>query len=161
MMKISKVWILALNSLVVSARPLAAGTIYVDTNATGRMRDVVSWCNAHRYSQDTFPAAVSQGGCTYEIRLGNGLYKPDQGGAQTSTDREATGAEKSIRNRPIAGPHTWWARRSLAACRTMDTIPKLHVIQDPTFTLRPKEEAKILRHIVFPSDRRGVSETER
>ena len=86
MMSISRVGVLALISLVFAGRSVVADTIYVDTDSTGPAHDGSSWCDAYLYLQDALAAAVAGD----EIRVAEGVYKPDQGGGQVSGDREAT-----------------------------------------------------------------------
>ena len=63
----------------------AQSVLYVDDTATGA-NNGSSWCDAYVYLQDALAAA---GGST-EIRVEQGVYKPDQGGGQTTGDREAS-----------------------------------------------------------------------
>ena len=58
MMSISRVWVLALISLVSAGRSVA-DTIYVDTNATGPVHDGSSWCDAYLYVQDALAVATA------------------------------------------------------------------------------------------------------
>jgi hypothetical protein len=63
----------------------AAGkTIYVDDDAAGA-NDGSSWADAYNYLQDALAVAI--GGD--EIRVAQGIYKPDQGGSNTPGDRRA------------------------------------------------------------------------
>jgi predicted outer membrane repeat protein len=65
---------------------IAAGqTIFVDADASGS-NDGSSWTDAFNYLQDGLAAA--SGG--HEIRVAQGVYKPDQGTAVTSGDPGAT-----------------------------------------------------------------------
>jgi hypothetical protein len=75
--------------LVVSS---AAGqaVLYVDVNATGAARDGSSWCSAFVYLQDALAQAETSGGTVSEIRVAEGVYKPDQGADQTAGNRSAT-----------------------------------------------------------------------
>ena len=75
--------------MVLLATSAAAGRIiYVDTDATGA-NDGSSWANAYQYLQDALADANSAGKLV-EIRVAQGIYKPDQGANQTPGDREAT-----------------------------------------------------------------------
>lgn len=85
MTNISRVCILALISLVFAGRSVA-NTIYVDTNATDPAHDGSSWCDAYLYLQDALAVATAGD----EIRVAEGVYKPDQGGGQTLGSRAAT-----------------------------------------------------------------------
>ena len=58
---------------------------YVDADAPGN-NDGSSWADAYNYLQDALVTAVSGD----EIRVAQGVYKPDQGGGNTPGDREAT-----------------------------------------------------------------------
>jgi predicted outer membrane repeat protein len=67
----------------------AAGkTIYVDDDAAGA-NDGSSWQNAYVYLQDAMVDANSAEK-PVEIRVAQGIYKPDQGAFQITGDREAT-----------------------------------------------------------------------
>jgi predicted outer membrane repeat protein len=59
--------------------------LFVDDDATGN-NDGRSWADAYNYLQDAL-AACSSGD---EIRVAQGIYKPDQGAGVTPGDREAT-----------------------------------------------------------------------
>ena len=59
--------------------------VYVDVTATGT-NNGSSWCDAYVYLQDALAAA----GPSTEIRVAQGIYRPDQGAGQTPSDREAT-----------------------------------------------------------------------
>jgi hypothetical protein len=67
----------------------AAGKIiYVDDDTTGA-NDGSSWENAYIYLQDAM-ADANSAEKPVEIRVAQGIYKPDQGAYQTPGDREAT-----------------------------------------------------------------------
>ena len=62
--------------------------IYVDDNAAGA-NDGSSWQNAYIYLQDALAGANSSEK-PVEIRVAQGIYKPDQGAGQTAGDRAAS-----------------------------------------------------------------------
>jgi len=64
-------------------------TLYVDDDAPG-VRDGSSWCNAYVFLQDALAAAAASGGTVTEIRVAQGIYRPDQGVGHVPGDREAT-----------------------------------------------------------------------
>ena len=66
----------------------AGRIIYVDDDAVGA-NDGSSWQNAYIYLQDAFADANSSEK-PVEIRVAQGIYKPDQGAGQTAGDRNAT-----------------------------------------------------------------------
>ncbi|MFB0553237.1 MAG: right-handed parallel beta-helix repeat-containing protein [Phycisphaerae bacterium] len=69
--------------------PFAYGkVIYVDNDATGS-NDGTSWANAYIYLQDAM-ADANTAEKPIEIRVAQGIYRPDQGVNQTPGDREAT-----------------------------------------------------------------------
>lgn len=61
--------------------------IYVDTVAVGET-DGSSWADAYNYLQDAL-ADANTSAKPVEIRMAQGIYKPDQGGGVTSGDRNA------------------------------------------------------------------------
>jgi len=63
-------------------------TIYVDNDATGA-NNGTSWENAYVYLQDAL-ADANESAKPVEIRVSQGIYKPDQGAGITVGDREAT-----------------------------------------------------------------------
>jgi len=63
-------------------------TIYVDDNAVGA-NDGSSWENAYNFLQDAL-ADANSAEKPVEIRVAQGIYKPDMGAIQTPGDREAT-----------------------------------------------------------------------
>ncbi len=73
-------------SMLVSAS--GAKTIYVDDDATGA-NNGSSWAEAYRYLQDAL-ADANLFEKPIEIRVAQGMYKPDRGAAQTAGNREAT-----------------------------------------------------------------------
>ncbi|TKJ38685.1 MAG: hypothetical protein CEE38_02990 [Planctomycetes bacterium B3_Pla] len=76
----------ATSALLVSALCIvaAAKTIYVDYDATGT-NNGTSWTNAYVYLQDAL-ADADTGDKPVEIRIAQGIYKPDQGSSQTPGD---------------------------------------------------------------------------
>jgi len=75
---------------LVSAKAQAGAgkTIYVDDDAAGA-NDGSSWLNAYKYLQDAL-ADANIADKPVEIRVAQGIYKPDQCANQTAGDREAT-----------------------------------------------------------------------
>jgi len=68
--------------------PCQAKIIYVDDDANG-LNNGSSWANAYKYLQDALADANSSPK-PVEIKVAQGIYKPDQGSGQTPGDREAT-----------------------------------------------------------------------
>lgn len=69
--------------------PASAGIVYVDAGATGA-ENGSSWCDAYHHLQDAIFAAASSSGGVNEIRVAQGVYRPDGGAAQTLGNRLAT-----------------------------------------------------------------------
>ena len=79
-------WLLCVLLLLGAVCTTAAGrVIYVDDDAAGT-NDGSSWTNAYNNLQD----AIATASAGDEIRIGQGVYKPDQGAAVVSGDRGAT-----------------------------------------------------------------------
>lgn len=74
--------------LVLGRSPATGKIIYADADATGA-NDGSSWANAYNYLQDALADANSREK-PVEIRVAQGIYKPDQGKDQTPGNREAT-----------------------------------------------------------------------
>ena len=70
---------------VLAHSAFAQPVLYVDDDATGA-NDGSSWCGAFVYLQDALAAVQPPA----EIRVAQGVYKPDRGTAQTPGDRHAT-----------------------------------------------------------------------
>jgi hypothetical protein len=84
-----KIWFLTALILLSTGCPIVKGRIiYVDDDAGG-LGDGSSWINAYRYLQDALTYANSAEK-PIEIRVAQGIYKPDHGMGQTLDDREAT-----------------------------------------------------------------------
>ena len=79
--------LLAAFSLMLMSSAMAR-TIYVDANAAGANHGS-SWANAYNFLQDALVDANSSQK-PVEIRVAQGIYKPDQGAGITPGDREAT-----------------------------------------------------------------------
>ena len=81
--------------LLISVFLLAIGTtaagkiIFVDANAPGPTHDGSSWANAYKYLQDGLTDANSSAK-PVEIRVAQGIYKPDEGIGTMPGDRTAT-----------------------------------------------------------------------
>lgn len=84
-------WKLCLVIAWCGVAPVSAQTVlYVDQHATGPVHDGSSWCSGYLFLQDALAEAEASGGGVTEIRVADGIYKPDQGGGQIPGDREAT-----------------------------------------------------------------------
>ena len=75
-------------SPVVAALSFAGHIIYVDADATGT-NDGSSWADAYNYLQDAL-ADANSAPKPVQIRVAQGIYKPDRGAGITPGDREAT-----------------------------------------------------------------------
>jgi hypothetical protein len=75
--------IIAVFLLGINCTIAAGGTIYVDATQNG---DGSSWADAYKYLQDALTSASSGD----EIRVAEGVYKPDQGSGITPGDQTAT-----------------------------------------------------------------------
>jgi predicted outer membrane repeat protein len=64
-----------------------ASTLYVDANTTG-LDNGSSWVNAYRYLQDAL-ADANSAPKPVEVRVAQGVYRPDQGRSVTSGDQKA------------------------------------------------------------------------
>ncbi len=64
----------------------AGGVIYVDQDALGFPANGTSWLRAYRNLQDALAAA----GPDAEIRIADGVYRPDEGAGQVPGDRAAS-----------------------------------------------------------------------
>lgn len=81
-----KTWLIIPALLVLLGVNAVAGkTIYVDAGAAGE-NDGSSWADAFNYLQDALMIASTGD----EIRVAQGIYKPDLGGGNTPGDRKAT-----------------------------------------------------------------------
>lgn len=79
---------MALAVLLAASVATQAKTIFVDADATGNNTGT-NWADAYSYLQDALVDANSAG-VPIEIRVGQGIYKPDQGAGITRGDRQAT-----------------------------------------------------------------------
>jgi hypothetical protein len=77
--------VIAFAPAVASAQPV----LYVDDSTTGA-NDGSSWCDAFVYLQEALATARASGGAVNEIRVAQGVYKPDRGANQTPGDRAAS-----------------------------------------------------------------------
>ncbi len=83
--------VLVLTSVVFTAAGVAQSqtVLYVDDSSTNGLDDGSDWGNAFVHLQDALACAGTNGEVE-EIRVAQGLYKPDQGAAQPPGDREAS-----------------------------------------------------------------------
>ena len=88
--RISRFWktIQTLLIIILLCESASSKVIYVDDDATG-VNDGTSWEDAYVYLQDAL-ADANSAEKPVEIRVAQGIYKPDQGANQTAGDREAT-----------------------------------------------------------------------
>lgn len=81
-----KTWLIIPALLVLLRMNAVTGkTIYVDTDAVGA-NDGSSWADAFNYLQDALGIASTDD----EIKVAQGIYKPDSGGGNMPGDRQAT-----------------------------------------------------------------------
>ena len=64
--------------------------LYVDGDATGPGKDGSAWCSAYLHLQDALAEAEGSDGSITEIRVAQGIHRPDQGTGQTAGDRSAS-----------------------------------------------------------------------
>ncbi|UCC30507.1 MAG: hypothetical protein JSU86_20200 [Phycisphaerales bacterium] len=81
---------MAFLTAVIAVAPASWGqsVLYVDSDATGA-NDGSSWCDAFVHLQDALAAAVAPGATITEIRVAEGVYRPDRGTNRTGGDRDA------------------------------------------------------------------------
>ncbi len=75
--------------LILSPISVAQSVLYVDDSATGA-NDGSTWCDACVFLQDAIATAADSSGVVTEIRVAQGVYKPDTGAGQISGDRRST-----------------------------------------------------------------------
>ena len=75
-------------SLLAAASAAEGKIIFVDADAPGA-NNGVSWADAYNFLQDALADANTSAGLV-EIRVAQGIYKPDQGAGRTPGDRTAT-----------------------------------------------------------------------
>jgi len=76
---------------VFSSSPGAnASVVHVDDSASELVHDGSTWCAAFLHLQDALEVAAASGGAVTEIRVAQGVYKPDRGGNHILGDRLAT-----------------------------------------------------------------------
>lgn len=73
--------------LICTSATLAQPILYVDADATGPTHDGSTWCSAFPYLQDALDAARASNGAVTEIRVADGVYRPDQRTQGTPGDR--------------------------------------------------------------------------
>ncbi|MHC4807653.1 MAG: fibronectin type III domain-containing protein, partial [Planctomycetota bacterium] len=79
-------WVLLVIEYEFPCDPTLPTVIYVDADAPGPTHDGSSWVNAYKYLQNALAAA----GTCYEIRVAQGIYKPDHGSGITLGDLNAS-----------------------------------------------------------------------
>lgn len=75
--------------LILGSQPSRGQILYVDDSAGGSA-DGSSWCDALTNLQDALAIAAGSGGVITEIRVAQGIYKPDVGANQTALSRGST-----------------------------------------------------------------------
>ncbi len=83
-----RMWRISLVVLLAVFALTEGKTIYVDDDANG-LNNGTSWQNAYKFLQDAL-ADANASEKPVEIRVAQGVYKPDQGANQTSGDRAAS-----------------------------------------------------------------------
>jgi hypothetical protein len=84
-----KLWlVIAILLSAMAGTTFGGKIIYVDADATG-LNNGSSWANSYKYLQDAL-ADASSSAKPVEIRVAQGIYKPDQGAHQTPGSQEAT-----------------------------------------------------------------------
>jgi predicted outer membrane repeat protein len=83
-----RMWRISLVVLLAVFALTEGKTIYVDDDANG-LNSSTSWQNAYKFLQDAL-ADANASEKPVEIRVAQGVYKPDQGANQTSGDRAAS-----------------------------------------------------------------------
>ncbi|MFQ5924009.1 MAG: hypothetical protein ACE5M4_14315, partial [Anaerolineales bacterium] len=74
-------------SQIVDSAEHVQSLLYVDDDAGGA-NNGLSWCDAFIHLQDALALAAASGGAVTEIRVAQGIYKPDQGASQTPGKRK-------------------------------------------------------------------------
>jgi len=82
------IWLFLTVFLLAMVSPATGKIVFVDADAAGN-NDGSSWSDAYNYIQDAL-ADANSAEKPVEIRVAQGIYKPDQGTNQTPGDREAT-----------------------------------------------------------------------
>lgn len=99
-----KIWLVVSISLLGMVGTVGGDVIYVDADATGA-NDGTSWADAYKFLQDALADANSSGDVN-EIRVAQGIYKPDQNSTDPNGSGDRTASFYLINSIELKGGYT-------------------------------------------------------